>query len=141
MMISTKKILLGGAILLTGFICIAPTTCAADNQTVPAGDQTTPAANQTVPAGNQTTAALTNPLQVASLTDLIAKVTQTVVVLGGMFLTFMLIYTGFLFVMARGNEEKVSSARTALLWTVVGGILLLGANAIAIAISSTATSL
>ena len=49
----------------------------------------------------------------------------------------MLVYVGFLFVAARGNEEKISSARSALVWTVVGGLILLGASAISAVIQAT----
>jgi len=53
----------------------------------------------------------------------------------------MVIYTGFLFVMARGNPSKIEEARTALLWTLIGGVILLGAQGITLAIQETVTSI
>ncbi len=53
----------------------------------------------------------------------------------------MLVYCGFLFVTAQGNSEKIQSARTALLWTVIGAIILLGAKAIAGVITTTVGTL
>ena len=51
------------------------------------------------------------------------------------------IYCGFLFVSARGNSEKLSKAKSALLYTLIGAAILLGSWAIAQLISSTITGL
>jgi hypothetical protein len=53
----------------------------------------------------------------------------------------MIVYVGFLFVAAQGNEEKIRSARSALVWTVIGGLILLGAKAIALVIEQTVSTL
>ncbi len=53
----------------------------------------------------------------------------------------MLVYVGFLFVAAQGNEEKIRSARSALVWTLIGGLILLGATAISKVIQATANTL
>lgn len=86
-------------------------------------------------------AQLTNPLQAESLEELIADILHAVVQLGAIALVLALVWTGFLFVQAQGNEEKIRSARGALMWTVIGGLLLLGAEAIAQVIRATAESL
>ena len=39
-------------------------------------------------------------------------------------------YAGFLFVTARGDAAQISTARKALLWAVVGGVIALGAKLI-----------
>ncbi len=52
-----------------------------------------------------------------------------------------IIYCGFLFVFARGNSEKLTKAKDALLWTLIGAAVLLGAWAIATMISSTVLAL
>jgi hypothetical protein len=52
-----------------------------------------------------------------------------------------IIYCGFLFVFARGNSEKLTHAREALLWTIIGAAILLGALAIATMIQGTITAL
>ncbi|MDR3548863.1 MAG: TrbC/VirB2 family protein [Candidatus Pacebacteria bacterium] len=90
---------------------------------------------------NTGTSALLNPLNVTSLPNLLSEILTYVQTLGGIALTIMLVYTGFLFVSARGNAEKLSQARSALLWTVVGGLLLLGASALATVITSTVSTL
>ena len=51
------------------------------------------------------------------------------------------IYCGFLFVAARGNSEKLTKAKDALLYTLIGAAILLGSWAIASLISATVTGL
>lgn len=85
---------------------------------------------------------LVNPLNnISSLPELLRAILAGVVEIGAIFLTLMIVYVGFLFVAARGNEEKISSARSALLWTVIGGLILLGAQAIELVIESTVKTL
>jgi hypothetical protein len=52
-----------------------------------------------------------------------------------------IIYSGFLFVFARGKEKKLTEAKDTLLWTIVGAAVLLGAWAIALMIQATVTGL
>ncbi len=61
--------------------------------------------------------------------------------IGTVIIILMLVYVGFLFVTAQGNDSKISEARTALLWTVVGALILLGAQAISLGIQSTVQAL
>lgn len=53
----------------------------------------------------------------------------------------MLVYVGYLFVVARGNPGEIEAARKALLWTLIGALILLGAKAIAIGIQQTVQAL
>ena len=84
---------------------------------------------------------LLNPLKADSLQELLVDVLRAVVQIGTIVLTFMIIWVGFLFVAARGNEEKIRDARRALFYTVIGGLILLGAQAIGMAIQSTVDSI
>lgn len=52
-----------------------------------------------------------------------------------------IIYCGFLFVSARGNSEKLTKAKDALLYTLIGAAILLGSWAIAQMISTTVLAL
>ena len=88
------------------------------------------------------TGGLQNPLKdIDSLPEFLKAILAGVVQIGVIVLTLMIIYVGFMFVMARGNAEKISQARNALIWTVVGGIILLGATAIGELLQSTVNSL
>ena len=51
------------------------------------------------------------------------------------------IYSGFLFVSARGNAEKLTKAKDALFYTIIGAAILLGSWAIAKLISETVLAL
>ncbi len=83
---------------------------------------------------------LINPLKFSSLDELINGLLAAVVRIGEYVLLFMLMWTGFKFIAARGNAEKIASARTALIWTIVGGLILLGATAIKLVVQATVTS-
>lgn len=80
---------------------------------------------------------LTNPIRVDSLQELLQIVLEAVVQIGSIILVLALVYVGFLFVVAQGNEEKITNAKNALLWTIIGGLILLGASAIGAVIGST----
>ncbi len=84
---------------------------------------------------------LLNPLGVDSLEDLLTAVLGAVVQIGSIFLVLALVWVGFLFVFAQGNEEKIKTARQALFWTIIGGLVLLGAQAISMVIQATAEAL
>ena len=44
---------------------------------------------------------------------------------------FFLVLTGFMFIAARGNTQKLEEARAMLLWVVVGTAIIVGAGPIA----------
>lgn len=82
--------------------------------------------------GPVTTAAkLKNPLGVNSIVDLLEALLAVVVVLATPIIVFFIIYSGFLYVTARGNSAKVEEATKSLTYAVIGGVLVLGAFAIA----------
>ena len=95
------------------------------------------------PTGQQTTSGtgLINPLGTTSLPQLITDILQLVVKIGAVVIVFMLVYVGFLFVVAQGSESKLEEAKRALLWTIVGALILLGAEAIAQGIQATVNAL
>jgi len=85
---------------------------------------------------------LVNPLNgVDSLPEFLRAILGGVIQIGTIILIMMLVYVGFLFVAARGNAEKLQSAKSALVWTVIGGLILLGAEAIQLVIEGTVNSL
>ena len=86
-------------------------------------------------------ATLENPLQVGSITELLSAVLDIIAQIALPIVVLAIIYTGFLFVKAQGNEEKLAEAKKALLWTVVGAIVLLGASVFSSAIEGTVESI
>ena len=67
----------------------------------------------------------------------IKAIVNIVLVVGVPIVALAIIYTGFLFVAAQGNPESLKKAKSALVYTIVGGAILLGAFIIAEAISKT----
>ncbi len=88
-----------------------------------------------------TSGGLTNPLKSCTFADLIANIAKIVAEIGLPIAAMAIIYAGFLFVTAGGSEDKLKKAKTTFLWSIIGTALLLGAWAIAQAISSFITTL
>jgi Type IV secretion system pilin len=83
---------------------------------------------------------LPNPLGGAGIVDIksgIGKVMNIVLMIAIPFITIMIMYSGFLFVAAYGNSEKLKTARSTLMWTLIGAALLLGATTLGTAIINT----
>jgi hypothetical protein len=114
-------------------------TPATTNTPTPIGGNGTPSTGTTNTNGGGQT--IQNPLKVDSLDALLKLVLKAVVDLGTIALTLAIIWVGFMFVMARGNSEAISKARSALVWTIIGGLILLGASAIGAVIQSTVNTL
>ena len=82
-----------------------------------------------------------NPIDADSLSGLLKTILEGALKIGMPLIALAVIYSGFLFVSARGNPEKLTKAKDALLWTLVGAAILLGSWAIAELISETVLSL
>jgi hypothetical protein len=50
---------------------------------------------------------------------------------------FFIVWAGFLYVKASGNPDKISQAHNALLYALIGGLIILGANVILAVITNT----
>lgn len=72
-----------------------------------------------------------------NLPDFIVKVIEIIMYVGVPLLVIAVIYAGFLYVKAQGNSEALKKAHQTLLYTVIGGFLLLGAFVISKAIGDT----
>jgi heme/copper-type cytochrome/quinol oxidase subunit 2 len=84
---------------------------------------------------------LKNPLNANDLWALVGSVLDFIIRIGAVVIIFMVVYVGFLFVTARGDPAKLTTARQALLWTIVGALILLGAKAISIGVCETVKAL
>jgi len=80
-----------------------------------------------------------NPLDgsINTLPQFVEAVINVVLIIGIPILVLAIIYAGFLFVKAQGNSGELEIAKNTLLYTVIGGVLLLGAFVIANAIGKT----
>jgi hypothetical protein len=83
---------------------------------------------------------LQNPLQAAGIENIpqfVETILNIALQIGVPLIALAIIYSGFLFVAAQGNPDKLKKARQAFLWTMVGAAVLLAAVAIAQAIGGT----
>ena len=92
-------------------------------------------------AADDPVAIFANPLQVSSITELLAKVLDIVVQVGLVFIVFFIIFAGFQFVTARGDTTKITKAREALVATLIGSAIVLGSYAIVTALNNTVCQL
>ncbi len=83
-----------------------------------------------------------NPLRSSgTIYEFIAQVLKEVAKIGAVICVFFIIYSGFLFVTARGNPEKLTTAKSALAYTLIGAAILLGAGLLATIIENTIKNL
>ncbi|MEJ0002240.1 MAG: hypothetical protein WDN09_03660 [bacterium] len=81
-----------------------------------------------------------NPIN-CDLPAYIKTILTGVIKIGIPVITLAIIYCGFLFVSARGNEKELQVAKRALMYTLIGAAVLLGSWALAQLISDTVLAL
>lgn len=93
-------------------------------------------------ANNLCDGGICNPLgNTTDLSALILKVVDGIVQVGYYVVVLFIIYSGFKFVKARGNDKELADAKQTFLFTVIGAAILLGATLLANVISGTVTQL
>ena len=75
--------------------------------------------------------ALNNPLAFDSLEGFIVAILRVLIVLLTPIVVIFIILAGFKYVTARGNPGQIQEATQALTYAVIGGVLIIGAVAIA----------
>ena len=91
--------------------------------------------------GSNSGAQIQNPIKADTLAELLADILSIIVQIGIPILVIMVIFTGFTFVMARGNEAKITQAKTAIFSVLIGSAIVIGAYAISEAIRNTVNDL
>ena len=84
---------------------------------------------------------LQNPLGNTTIAQLLSLLLKAFVRLGIPIAILFLVYTGFLFVTAQGNDTKITKAKTSLLYTIIGIAVLVGAEVMANIIRATVESI
>ncbi len=84
---------------------------------------------------------LQNPIKAKSLTDLFQGIISVCIEIGTILSVLGIMYGGFLYVTAQGNEEKLGAAQKTITWALVGTAVLLGARTIMTAIRGTVEQL
>jgi heme/copper-type cytochrome/quinol oxidase subunit 2 len=86
--------------------------------------------------------ALVNPLSAGTdLPTFLMDILSFVIQIGTVVVIFMLVFVGYKFVAARGNPSGLEEAKRMLLYTIIGALILLGAQVIASSIQATVTAI
>jgi hypothetical protein len=86
----------------------------------------------TLPAVAMAQIGIKNPAtSIDSISGIVEAVVRIVRTIAIPFIVIMIMYTGWLFIAAQGNPDKLKGARTAFLWTMVGTMVVLSAELIA----------
>jgi hypothetical protein len=80
---------------------------------------------------------LQNPLAFNSIAEFVSKALQALVYIALPVVGFFILLSGFYFISAQGNQEKLGKAKTNFMWVIVGAILILGAWALSELIGGT----
>ncbi|MCA9362755.1 hypothetical protein KC851_00320 [Candidatus Kaiserbacteria bacterium] len=65
-----------------------------------------------------------------AIVQLLSAILQVFMIISTPVVIFFLIYAGFMYVTGRGNPEKIKAASRALLYGIIGGVVILGSMAI-----------
>lgn len=84
---------------------------------------------------------LINPLEAKNIETLLLNILDILLTFALPIILFFIVYSGFKFVTAQGNATKVGEARSAFMWAVVGGVIILGANVLVGVIKETVEAL
>lgn len=75
---------------------------------------------------------LVSPLDpsINSIEALLVAILNILIIISIPIIVFFVIYAGFMYVTAQGNQEKVKTATRSLTYAVIGAVLILGAVAL-----------
>lgn len=73
-----------------------------------------------------------SPLKITGgITELVDVILKAIIQIGTPIAAIFIVYSGLLFVIARGNETKLTKAKETLMWTLIGTAVLIGSAVIA----------
>lgn len=78
-----------------------------------------------------------NPIKASSISELVTLIVNTIIMILMPIMVLAIIYSGFMFLVARGNEEKLKKAKINLIWVIAGTAILLGARIITAILENT----
>jgi amino acid transporter len=85
--------------------------------------------------------ALENPLGYDDLGVFFERLLDLVVLIGFPVIVLFMVFIGFKFIQAEGNAEQLKKLRGQFFWALIGALLVLGAQALLIAIRGTVADL
>jgi len=103
------------------------------------GSPELPGARGAVEVSNPVT--IDNPIKAKSIQGLFEVILDIILVFAVPIIVFFIMFAGFKYVMAQGNSEAISEANKMLLFALIGGVLILGANVLIDVIQGTVDSI
>lgn len=91
--------------------------------------------------GTNGTFTLCDPLGVKNFCDLVRSLLNVVLAIGLPVAVFFFVWSGFKFILARGNQEKLNIAKQNFFYVIIGIAVFLGAWTLATIISATIQTL
>ena len=91
--------------------------------------------------GPQNVKQIESPSSATSVAEVLNAFFGILIQVGAVVVTLAIVYAGFLFVVARGNPEELNKAKETLKWTIIGALVLLGAQVISKVIENTIKSI
>jgi hypothetical protein len=84
---------------------------------------------------------LENPIAAETFQDLLALILKIVIAIGTPVVIMSIIFVGFKFVTAQGNQAKIEKAKEAFFYVMIGAAIVIGCNVIVAIIQDTVSSL
>ena len=128
------------AILIHSFIVVSADTWGADGQTQSGGDGDGTSGGDGEGDSTQTIYVV-NPLKSDTIEAFIFAIIDIILVFALPIVIFFIMYAGFLYTTARGNVSQIEQAHAALLWALIGGVVVLGAKVIVEVVQGTVEGL
>ncbi len=104
--------------------------CGTVDKSSPTGTSGGSSANPPSSGNPSDSKGLTNPVGVSSIACLFYKIVDFVMSLSYIVIAFFLLLSGFKFVTAQGSDEKLTDAKKTFWYTIIGALILIGANTI-----------
>lgn len=82
-----------------------------------------------------------NPVSANSIQELVSQALKVMVMVALPIIGLFVVYSGFMFVFAQGNQEALQKAKRNFLFVILGAILILGAWVIASILGNTVSQL
>jgi hypothetical protein len=94
-----------------------------------------------VPATQGGAGELLNPLSSPDILCFFVKIMDIILVFALPIIVFFIMYGGYMLVTAQGESGKIESGRNTILWAIIGGVIIFGAELILMIISRTVETL
>lgn len=84
---------------------------------------------------------LNNPLSFCTIQDFVAGALKVLVQIALPIIGFFIVFVGFQFIAAQGNDQKLSTAKKNFMYVIIGAALVLGAWVLATLLGATVSQL